>query len=390
MPFPLPRSSTLRNQRSPIRFVMMMLSAIFVSEFSVMALLSVLPEFSGLVEALLDAALISLMTTPFAYYTIYQPFMEHLDKQTRIEQELQRSEAESKQKARELAQALELIQTEKMESLNRMVSGIAHELNNPVSFIHCNLVYVRDYAQTLADLIYLYQRHEPADPEIQAIIEDVDLDFLVKDLHKILVSMNDGSDRIRQIVLDLRTFSRLDEAAIKPVDLQESLDSTLRFLQNRLHPSGLPAIQVIKKYSELPLVNCYAGQINQVFMNVLSNAIDALLDTASPHPTIQIVTQTPRPGWVSVGIQDNGKGMPPSVISKIFDPFFTTKPIGAGTGLGLSVSYQIIVDRHGGRLECRSEPGKGAEFWISIPVSPNTASSSHSKELQKLHLTPSR
>jgi two-component system, NtrC family, sensor kinase len=379
-----------QRQQSPLRFVLIILSAVFCAETSVMMMLMRLPQLPRWLESIADATLLSLLITPFAYYAIYLPFMRRIAQQVHIERELQQSEAQAKQRSQELAQALDLIQTEKMNSLNRMVAGIAHELNNPVTFIHGNIGYVRDYAQTLADLIYLYQRHEPKDPQIQAIVEEVDLDFLVKDLHKILTSMNDGSDRIRQIVLDLRTFSRLDESDFKSIQIHEGIDSTLRFLQNRLNPSGSPAIQVIKEYSELPPVACYAGQLNQVFMNVLSNAIDALLDAACPHPTIRILTHRQQPGWVSIGIQDNGKGMPESVIEKIFDPFFTTKPIGKGTGLGLSVSYQIVVDRHGGSLQCRSEPGKGAEFWIHIPISSATEPRSDQQELQKLHPTPSR
>ncbi|MFB2772331.1 GAF domain-containing protein [Pelatocladus sp. BLCC-F211] len=289
--------------------------------------------------------------------------------------------------AEQLAQALhnlqqmqiQLIQSEKMSSLGQLVAGIAHEINNPVNFIHGNLNYVNDYAEDLLDMLALYQQHShDLNPEICERAEAIDLDFLIEDLPKMLHSMQIGTERILQIVLSLRNFSRLDQAEMKPVDIHEGIDNTLLILQYRLKakPEGC-AIQVIKEYTDLPLIECYAGQINQVFMNVLSNAIDALeqqrQSMSQTHiPTITIRTTIGKlPGnipSVVISIADNGPGISQETINRIFDPFFTTKPVGKGTGLGLSISYQIIVDKHGGVFKCDSRPGFGTEFWIEIPM----------------------
>lgn len=298
-------------------------------------------------------------------------------------------------KTRQLEEALQelkcaqthLIQSEKMSSLGQLVAGVAHEINNPVNFIYGNLVHASEYTQNLIHILHLYKQYYP-EPivEIQAEIEDTDLDFLVQDLPKMLSSMKLGADRIRQIVLSLRNFSRLDEAEVKAVNIHEGLDSTLLILQNRLKEKiGHRPIQVIKEYGNLPLVECYAGQMNQVFMNILANAIDALdkynservsknsfhsADKAVNEPsTIHICTQSLKQNSrVLIQIRDNGPGMTAEVKHRIFDPFFTTKPVGKGTGLGLSISYQIVVEKHRGVLKCFSEPGKGTEFWIEIPV----------------------
>ncbi len=272
----------------------------------------------------------------------------------------------------------QLIQTEKMSSLGQMVAGIAHEINNPVSFIYGNISPAAEYVQDLLDLIDLYQENypEPAE-EIQNQIEDIDLEFLVEDLHKLLDSMKSGAERIRNIVLSLRNFSRLDEAEMKPVDIHEGIDSTVMLLMPRLKAKGaIAAIEVIKKYNQLPKVVCYASQMNQVFMNILSNAIDALQDvrnqegkaTLDKQPIITISTISNSPEAIEIHIIDNGCGMPEDVKNKIFDPFFTTKPVGSGTGLGLSITYQIIVDKHGGQLNCISTAGEGTEFIITIPT----------------------
>ncbi len=295
--------------------------------------------------------------------------------------------ADALAKAEKLARALQelqqtqsqLIQTEKMSSLGQMVAGVAHEINNPVSFIYGNLTHTHNYTQDLLALVHLYQQHYPNPvPEIQEQIEDIDLDFLIEDLPKMLDSMNVGAERIRQIVLSLRNFSRLDEAEMKQVDIHEGIDSTLLILQNRLKAHGKhPGIELVKEYGDLPSVECYAGQLNQVFMNILSNAIDALdsynqqrqLDENRVDPsTITIRTLELNPDYIAVGIADNGPGITQEVRTRIFDPFFTTKPVGKGTGLGLSISYQIVVDKHRGSILCKSEPGQGTEFWIEIPV----------------------
>jgi signal transduction histidine kinase len=304
-----------------------------------------------------------------------------LYRQSRASAALATAQAEKLQQAlHELQQTqAQLIQTEKMSGLGQLVAGVAHEINNPVNFIYGNLTHANTYAQDLLSLIQLYQQNYPnPSDEIQAYIEEIELEYLREDFPKILSSMKLGAERIRQIVLSLRNFSRLDEAQMKPVDIHEGIDSTLLILQNRLkEKSDRPAIEVIKEYGNLPLVECYAGQINQVFMNILSNGIDALeqrhrsstFDDRSP--TIRIRTQVFNAPWIAVGIADNGVGMTEAVKSKIFDPFFTTKPVGKGTGLGLSISYQIVVDKHGGVLRCVSAPKQGTEFIIEIPVRQN-------------------
>lgn len=284
-----------------------------------------------------------------------------------------------------------LLQSVKMASLGQMVAGIAHEINNPVNFITGNLSHANTYIQDLLKLINYYQIYYPnPHPILQEYIEEIDVEFLQQDLPKILTSMQMGADRIHEIVLSLRNFSRVDESKMKPVDLHEGLDNTLLILHNRLKPNGnKPGIMIIKEYGNLPLIDCYSGQINQVFMNIISNAIDALENQNETTKTITISTsvsqenlekdyhQNPStyqdselPNSVQIRIRDNGIGMTPTVIEHLFDPFFTTKPVGKGTGLGLSISHQIIVEKHGGILKCSSEPGKGTEFWIQIPVTP--------------------
>ncbi|MEH1815350.1 MAG: ATP-binding protein [Nostoc sp.] len=267
----------------------------------------------------------------------------------------------------------QLIQNEKMSSLGHLVAGIAHEINNPVNFIYGNLKYTDDYTQQLLWLLQLYQKHYPdPEPEIQNAKQEADIEYLTEDLPKILASMKIGASRIREIVLSLRIFSRLDEAEFKTADIHEGIDSTLLILQHRIKSqSHRPQITVIKEYAEIPKIQCFAGQLNQVFMNILANAIDALEEGFQnglcPEPIIRIssaqVNQT-----VVVHIADNGTGIPEAIQSNLFDPFFTTKPVGKGTGMGLSISYQIITEKHGGSLQCVSLPGQGAEFIITIPI----------------------
>jgi signal transduction histidine kinase len=265
----------------------------------------------------------------------------------------------------------QLIETEKLSSIGEMVAGVAHEINNPVSFIYGNLRYASDYVEDLLALLKLYQEYYGKHhPPVQAKIEAIDLDFLLKDLPKVLESMQVGADRVRQIVLSLRNFSRCDRLLMEAVDLHEGIDSTLLILQNRLKPRyHRPGIEVVKEYGDLPSVKCHAGQINQVFMNLFSNAIDALEEAPNHHGRITIQTSVNSAcSHVMIRITDNGPGIAPEVQSQLFDPFFTTKPIGKGTGLGLSISHQIVVENHGGILRCESTPGKGTEFWIELPL----------------------
>jgi signal transduction histidine kinase len=273
----------------------------------------------------------------------------------------------------------QLIQAEKMSSLGQLVAGIAHEINNPVNFIHGNLDYLRKSTESLLNFVLLHQKHYPNPvSEIQTAAKDIDLEFLQSDLPKLLDSMRTGTDRICQIVLSLRSFSRMDEADFKTVDIHEGIDSTLLILQHRLKSkSNIPQIKVIRNYGSLPMVECYPGQLNQVFMNILANAIDVLeeVSTQQTYPEINsrancitIKTSVVDSDWVTISIADNGPGIPASIQQQIFNPFFTTKAVGKGTGMGMAISYQIITEKHGGKLDCFSTPGEGAEFVLQIPV----------------------
>lgn len=274
---------------------------------------------------------------------------------------------------------VQMVQQEKLSSLGQLVAGVAHEINNPVSFIHGNLTHAQTYVSDLLTLVHLYKAHYPhPTDEIQTMIDEVDLGFLSEDLPKLLSSMTVGTDRICEIVLSLRNFSRKDEAACKAVDIHEGLESTLLILQHRLKAtSTCPATIVVRDYGQLPLVECYPSQLNQVFMNILANALDAMAEAnvdksyeeiaVNPNRII-IRTNTISDQWVEIAIADNGPGIPDAAKSRIFDPFFTTKPVGKGTGLGMSISYQIITQRHQGKLTCNSEPNQGTEFTIQIPL----------------------
>jgi signal transduction histidine kinase len=284
-------------------------------------------------------------------------------------QELTEKNIQLQQTLQELQHAqTQLIQQEKMSSLGQLVAGVAHEINNPINFIHGNLSPANEYVQNLLELLQLYQTNYPyPDAEILTFAQTIDLEFIAEDLPKILFSMRTGTNRIREMVLSLRNFSHLDEAEIKAVDIHEGIDSTLLILQNRLQvQSDHPEIKIIKEYGNLPLVECYPGKINQVFINIIANAIDALEYQSSSH--ILIRTETTIENNILIRIIDNGVGIPENLRSHLFEPFFTTKPVGKGIGLGLSISYQIVVEKHGGKLLCNSTVGQGTEFIIEIPT----------------------
>lgn len=306
----------------------------------------------------------------------------------RSELELRQSEAQLRQKAQELETALrelqqtqsQLVQSEKMSSLGQLVAGVAHEINNPVNFIYGNLTHAEEYVEDLLAVVASYRDHypDPVEP-VQAELEASDVEFLVEDFPRLLNSMREGARRIREIVASLRNFSRLDEAESKRANLHEGIDNSLMILQSRLkEKSHRPAIEVIREYGDIPMINCYPGQLNQVFMNILANAIDAL-DERDRDRSPEEMREQPSRIWITtqqqgdrilISIRDNGNGIPERIRDNIFNPFFTTKPVGKGTGLGLSITYQIIVDRHGGKIDCYSSLGEGTEFAIEIPLTP--------------------
>jgi signal transduction histidine kinase len=284
-----------------------------------------------------------------------------------INQQIQEHSQELQQLLRELrGTQAQLIHSEKMASMGQLVAGIAHEFNNPVNFIHANLVPLQQYTHALLGVLEQYQmEYAVPSASLQAAAAAIDLDYIQQDLPKLLMSMETGTQRIRAIVDSLRNFSRLDEAAMKRVNIHEGIDSTLMLLQHRLKGPG-PPIKIVKDYGTLPLVECFANQLNQVFMGLISNAIDALVDRDQPG-LITLSTQNLGDAAIQIVIRDNGQGIASEHLSRVFDPFFTTKPIGQGTGLGLSVSYQII-QMHGGGLHCDSMLGEGTTFTIVIPI----------------------
>ncbi len=268
----------------------------------------------------------------------------------------------------------QLIQSEKMSSLGQMVAGVAHEINNPINFIDGNIDYTYHSIESLFELIRLYQKNYPKPPqEIKNFIEEIELDFLEEDLQKMMASMKIGSQRISKIVMSLQNFSRLNEAELKRVDLHEGLNNTLAILQQRLMINGEVKIQIEREYDNLPLVECYPGELNQVFFNILSNSIDFLEQKLQQNsllnfsPKIWLKTKIQEPDQVLISIRDNAIGMTAEIVERIFDPFYTTKPVGKGTGMGMAITYQTIVEKHHGTLQCNSTLGQGTEIVISIP-----------------------
>ncbi|MEM1281658.1 MAG: ATP-binding protein, partial [Cyanobacteria bacterium P01_H01_bin.152] len=323
----------------------------------------------------------STFTKPRSWTDAETELLEAVRNQLEIALDQAELYTQSQQKGQELEQTLQelqrtqlqMVQSEKMSSLGQLVAGVAHEINNPVNFIYGNLNHAEGYIQDLIDVIQLYGQTfpEPGD-EIADLLEEIELEFVTEDLPKLLGSMKVGTNRIRSIVSSLRIFSRMDEAEMKGVDLHDGIDSTLMILQSRLKArSDRPAIEIIKHYGALPKIECYAGQLNQVFMNLLSNSIDALESAwqqqAVAQPQITIRTQLDGDDHVMIAISDNGTGIPETVRNRIFDPFFTTKPVGKGTGMGLSISHQIVTEKHQGRFTCQSELHQGTEFTIIIP-----------------------
>jgi two-component system, NtrC family, sensor kinase len=320
-----------------------------------------------------------------------QEALKALGRQVISQLELRRSAQAIQERNQQLHQALttlqrtqaHLIQSETLAALGQMVAGLAHEINNPTTFIHSNLPHIDRYTQELSQLVQLYQKHLPHPPqEIQAYMHQMDLDFVQQDLHRLLGSMQAGSSRISELILSLRNFSRLDEADLKRVDLHEGLDSTLNLLQIQLQPSQGPRIHVVKDYGDIPQVECYARHLNQSFLHILTNALDALALDAQEGigggksinngggqvPQITIRTRQIAPRYVQVAIANNGPGISDAVRARMFEPFFTTKPLGQGVGMGLAISYQIIVEKHGGTLNCESLRDRGVQFLITLPV----------------------
>lgn len=330
-----------------------------------------------------------------------QAIQEQLEKQNKV---LQESTQQEQEKAEALAAALEqlkftqsqLIQNEKMSALGRIVAGVAHEINNPLCFISGNLFYVSEYLQDLIKIIEAYQENYPDSiTKIKEIESEIDLEFILEDSARLMKSMAVGTQRLQELVFSLKNFSRQNDSELKPVDIHENIDNTLMILQHRLKAVGdRPEIQVIKDYDLLPKVTCYGSQLSQVFMNLLSNAIDALETQPSPRRiTIHTASisnyksedrgsnsskknshhnhedvQDRKKESIIIMITDNGSGINKEIQRNIFDPFFTTKPVGSGTGLGLSISHQIVVEKHGGKLDCISAPGFGTTFVVEIPL----------------------
>ncbi|MEM8640078.1 MAG: ATP-binding protein [Cyanobacteria bacterium P01_G01_bin.54] len=299
-------------------------------------------------------------------------------------EKLEASQENLKKQSQELTQTLQdmkamqlqLIQVEKMSSLGQLVAGIAHEINNPLSFVSGNLKHAKAYMQSFLRLLMLYQKHySQPHPEILAAMESMEFDFIKNDINPVFQSMTVGAQRIQSIVQSLRTFSRLDESEFKQIDLHEAIESTLTVLQTRFRAQNWrPEIRIQKDYGSLPKLKCYAGQLNQVFMSILNNAIDTIEQKLSEEENlvgqglVSIQSRLQPDQTIEISIQDNGVGIASDLINRIFDPFFTTKAVGKGTGLGMAIAHQIITEKHGGAIVCQSELGKGTTFTITLPL----------------------
>ncbi|MBL1177918.1 sensor histidine kinase [Pantanalinema sp. GBBB05] len=305
-----------------------------------------------------------------AIHWIIQLEQSHATLQQKVNQQTEEIEQQGRHLTQLLAESQrihqQMVQMEKMAILGQMLSGISHEINNPINFIYGNLPYVDEHVRDVLSLLQAYQE-SGADqhPHIQSVLEEIDLEFTLEDLPRIVNSMKLGADRIRELVLTLRNFYRLDEREMQVSDLHTGIENTLLLLQHRYKPT----ISIVKEFGDLPAIECHINQLNQVFMNLLSNAIDALLEQASnQQPQIVIITQQLNSNQIAVSISDNGPGIPLEVQQRLFEPFFTTKPMGVGTGLGLSISHQIITETHHGRIFCCSAPGGGTTFMVELPI----------------------
>ncbi len=315
---------------------------------------------------------------PFTQEEVIARVRVHL----RLKQLTESLEQQVRDRTAALQQAqVQLVQQEKLSTLGELIAGIAHEMNNPINFITSNIPPLREYIAGITELLLLYEQEYPnPTAKITTFIENLDLKFVLEDLTKILNSFEIGSERIQHLSTSLRSFSRSDSDTKISADLHLGLDSTLMILQHRLKPNGdRPGIKVIKNYGELPQVNCYIGEMNQVFMNLLANAIDALDEAITQGkmnnsiPCIEIATELNSQQMVVIRIADNGLGIPERLKQRLFEPLFTTKPVGKGTGLGLSIAHQIVAEKHNGTLEVNSQPGMGTEFKITIPTLSTTA-----------------
>lgn len=327
---------------------------------------------------------VDYITKPFKEKELLARVQTHLKLYVlteKLEQQVDNRTAELQIALEQVRQSkLQLVQHEKMSALGNLVAGVAHEVNNPLGFLNGSISNAQEYVQDFFDYLHLYQQnHPPMSPELQEKAEEIDLDYLLADFPKLLDSMQTASDRIHKISTSLRTFSRADTQHKTQANLHDGLDSTLLLLKYRLKANEYrPAIQIVKEYGNLPLINCFLGQLNQVFMNILANAIDMFdeivyqVDFEYLKTNPQIITiQTEHnheKKYVDIRIKDNGKGMPPEVREKAFEYLFTTKAVGKGTGLGLALAHQIMSEKHGGSLSIQSELGTGTEFIMCLPV----------------------